>query len=144
MQVGDRRTDERGIVWEVNKVMRNGVYSEIEVSAPQDVLDERAAQAAAVEAEEQAAAQKEAERVASLKAWDNQYITLARALGLPDKATTQEVEAKLTEMKQVALGDEDLQGYVEAVELGVKFLAIMNAITQSGGKHEGIKWHDDI
>lgn len=103
------------------------------VSLPQETIDK-------IEADKQ----KEIERQYALKSWDNQYILLARSLGLPDKATTQEIQAKLEADEAAADAENNNKAARAAIKNAVKFLGIMNAITQSGGKHEGIKWHEDV
>ena len=83
-------------------------------------------------------------RVATLHAWHNQYILMARSLGLPDKATTQEIQAKLSADKATLVANDDLAGALDVVEKACAFLAIINAISQSGGNHAGIEWHEAV
>jgi hypothetical protein len=108
----------------------------------QEEIDIRAVQAAEEQAKRDAEEAIETARITSLYGWDNKYILLCRSLGLPDISTTEEIQVKLTSMKNEALATNNLAGALQSIELGLNFLAIINAITQMGGKFIGIKWHE--
>jgi hypothetical protein len=108
----------------------------------QEELDIRAVESAKVQAERDAETALENARITSLYGWDNKYILLGKSLGLQDIATTEEIQIKLTAMKNEALATNNLAGALQSIELGLNFLAIINAITQMGGKFIGIKWHE--
>jgi hypothetical protein len=143
MQIGDRRTDNEGTVWEI--VEKTPSVDGVIVGYSENIITEgeaRLVRLATEEAARQAEIDVENARVASLCGWDNKYILLCRSLGLSDVATTEEIQVKLTSMKNEALATNNLVGALQAIELGLNFLAIINAITQMGGKYIGIKWHE--
>lgn len=79
-------------------------------------------------------APKPPEKSAGLKSAENSYITFCKSLGFAGKASTEELEAFYYQMKAV--------NQVQATEIAMKALALINNVTQNGGTWFGIEWHD--
>lgn len=72
-----------------------------------------------------------------LKAAENRYIDYCRSLGLPDVASSADFETLTTEMQNQNM-------LLEALAVGVRALAMINDVTQNGGRWDDIAWHADI
>jgi hypothetical protein len=71
---------------------------------------------------------------------ENAYISFMRSLGLPDKATTEEIEGLC-----MTLFTSGVQENInQALMISAKSLALINNVTQNGGKWADICWHEDI
>lgn len=72
-----------------------------------------------------------------LKLWaaENRFIDFCRSLGLPDKADSSQIEQFAMQLK--ANGR-----FMEAIEMSIKALALINDVTQNGGKWETISYHN--
>ncbi len=75
----------------------------------------------------------QASKPADLKAAENRFVSFCRSLGLPDVASTAQLE-------QVATSLPELQG----LQVAVRALALINDVTQNGGTWDGIAWHEDV
>lgn len=67
---------------------------------------------------------------------ENAYILFMRSIGLPDKAGTEEIEAFVMTMMQ--------SNPIQALTIAVKSLALINNVTQNGGKWADIGWHEGV
>jgi hypothetical protein len=72
-----------------------------------------------------------------LKSAENRYIEYCRSLDLPDVASSADFETLTTEMQ-----NNDMM--VEALAVGVRALALINDVTQNGGRWDDIVWHSEI
>jgi hypothetical protein len=106
----------------------------------QECLDRYAEEQAKRDAEEQ----RIANRLLSRYQWENYYIEQCRLLGLPDVATTEQIQAALEAQSATALANSDVVGAMNALKKGVEMLGIINAITQNGGNWESISYHPEV
>ena len=67
---------------------------------------------------------------------ENNYILYMRSLGLSDKAGTTEVAAYV---EQLMLSDP-----MAGTQVALKSLALINNVTQNGGRWATIEWHPEI
>lgn len=72
-----------------------------------------------------------------LKEAENRYILFCRSLGLPDKASSTDIDLFCSSMKE--------QGNpLLAMEIAIRSLALINDVVQNDGKWSEIEFHDDI
>ena len=71
-----------------------------------------------------------------MKLWvaENRFIEFCRSLGLPDKASSDDFETLASVLKSNGKT-------VEAIEMSIKALALINDVTQNGGKWCDISYH---
>lgn len=79
------------------------------------------------------------EKPLGLKQAENLYIEFMRSLGLPDKASTAEIEALCMQMYSSGVQENINQ----ALMISAKALALINNVTQNGGKWADIEWHEE-
>lgn len=72
-----------------------------------------------------------------LKRAENNFILLMRSVGLSDKADSTEIESYTTSLETAG-------NPLGAIKFAIKSLAVVNDITQNGGKWTDIAWHADI
>ena len=75
-----------------------------------------------------------------LKQAENMYVLFMRSLGLPDKAGTQEIEG----LCMALYGSGDQAKVNQALMISAKALALINNVTQNGGRWADIEWHEEI
>ncbi len=115
----------------------DAVITQIPDPTPDDIAKEVAAQ----KASQQSAIDRANATILSLKTYDNQYVLLARSLGLPDKASTDDIQKFILKLK----GDgTNLQDSFQAVTIALQFLSLINAIGQNGGSWDEIVYHPEI
>jgi hypothetical protein len=120
--------------------MLSGVYGSKLVTECATHIAAREASALAFAAEQA----KEAGKLQSRYLWENYYVEQCRAMGLPDVATTEQIQAKLEQMEAEAMATGNIVGAMQALKKGVELLAVINAITQNGGRWEEIAYHPEL
>lgn len=72
-----------------------------------------------------------------LKQAENNFILFCRSLGLPDKASSEEIDVFCTSLKE--------QGNtLLAMEIAIRSLGLINDVVQNDGKWSEIEFHEDI
>ena len=70
----------------------------------------------------------------SLKDAENNFILFMRELGLPDKASSEDLQYLCSQLESYGME-------LEAIKIAVKSLALINDVTQNGGKWADIIWN---
>ena len=74
-----------------------------------------------------------------IKLWqaENNFITFMRSLGLSDNASREDIQILCTQL-------ENDGKQFEAIKISINSLALINDITQNGGKWSEITWHNGV
>lgn len=81
--------------------------------------------------------QRQLSKTTKLKQAENAFISFCRSLGLVDQASSSDIEALVMQLKAAGRP-------LDAIEIAVKSLALINDVTQNDGKWYDIAWHSDI
>lgn len=74
------------------------------------------------------------EKSESLKKAEDNYILFCRSINLPDKASSDDINTLCQSLKESGKT-------LEAIEIAIKALALINDITQNGGIWKDIEYH---
>lgn len=74
------------------------------------------------------------EKSESLKNAENAYVLFCRSLNLPDRASSEDINLLCQSLKES-------DRILEAIEISIRALALINDITQNGGVWKDIEYH---
>lgn len=103
----------------------------------EDPTDEQVYQVAQKYMIDMASSSVESTKSKKLKQAENNFILFCRSLGLPDVASSEDIDIFCTSLKEQ-------NNSLLAMEIAIRSLSLINDVVQNDGKWSEIEFHEDI